>query len=113
MRDLVYHVVPSVAQQWYELGLQLLDPKYENELDTIEEDIGNDNKIHCRKMFSKWLKTEPLANWNKLIEALARTGLNSVASNITQLLQPGKWVATINNTEKCELLTMLLIYYFK
>jgi len=89
LRDLVNHVVPSVANHWYDLGLQLLDPKYANELDIIEADTKNDAKTCCRKMFSKWLKTDELARWDKLIEALALTGLNNVASNIKRLIGQG------------------------
>ena len=82
-------MIPSVANHWYDLGLQLLDPKYENELDIIEGD-KNDTKTCCRKMFSKWLKTDELASWDKVIEALIRIGLHNVASNIKQLLGPSK-----------------------
>ena len=89
MRDLVNHVIPSVANHWYDLGLQLLDPKYENELDIIEGD-KNDIKTCCRKMFSKWLITDKLASWDKVIVALTLIGLNNVASNIQQLLGPSK-----------------------
>ncbi|XP_065900772.1 protein NLRC3-like isoform X2 [Dysidea avara] len=90
LRDLVNHVVPFVSNQWYELGLQLLDPDYAHELDTIEAaDMKNDIKICCRKMFSKWMKTDELASWDKVIEALTLIGLNDVARNIKQLLQQG------------------------
>ena len=67
------------------LGLQLLDSKYENELNIIEAD-KDDTKTCCRKMFSKWLSTDKLASWDKVIEALTLIGLNNVASNIKQLL---------------------------
>ena len=83
--------MPSVANHWYDLGLQLLDPKYENELDIIEAaDMKNDTKTCCRKMFSKWLNTDELASWDKVIEALTLIGLNNVASNIKQLLGQGE-----------------------
>ena len=82
-------MIPSVANHWYDLGLQLLDPKYENELEIIEGD-KNDTKTCCRKMFSKWLKTDELASWDKVIKALILIGLNNVASNIQQLLGPSK-----------------------
>ena len=85
LRDLAYHVIPSVANHWYDLGLQLLDPKYENELNIIEAD-KDDTKTCCRKMFSKWLNTDKLASWDKVIEALTLIGLDNVASNIKQLL---------------------------
>ena len=86
LRDLVNHVTPSVANRWYDLGLQLLDPKYENELNIIEAD-KDDIKTCCRKMFSKWLNTDKLASWDKVIEALTLIGLDNVASNIGQLLR--------------------------
>ena len=80
-------MVPSVANHWYDLGLQLLDPKYENELNIIEAaDMKNDTKTCCRKMFSKWLNTDKLASWDKVIEALTIIGLNNVASKIKTLL---------------------------
>ena len=66
LRDLEKHVVPFVNGQWYDLGLELLDPKYAHELDLIEADMKGSSKTCCRKMFSKWLKTEELANWQKL-----------------------------------------------
>ena len=79
-------MLPLVTSQWYNLGLQLLDPKHAHELDTIEEDSKNDTKTCCRKMFSNWLKTDELASWDKVIEALTFIGRNDVASNIKQLL---------------------------
>jgi len=92
LRDLADHVIPSVASQWYNLGVQLLDPEYTNELDHIEAtDMMNDTKTCCRKMFSKWLNTDKLASWDKVIEALTLIGLESVASNIKQLLEQGEF----------------------
>ena len=86
LRDLVNHMSRSVANHWYDLGLQLLDPKYENELNIIEAD-KDDTKTSCRKMFSKWLNTDELASWDKVIEVLTLIGLDNVASNIKQLLE--------------------------
>ena len=42
-------------------------------------------------MFSKWLNTDKLASWDKVIEALTLIGLESVASNIKQLLDQGEF----------------------
>ena len=83
-------MIPSVANHWFDLGLQLLDPKYENELNNIEAD-KDDTKTCCRKMFNKWLNTDKLASWDKVIEALTLIGLESVASNIKQLLDQGEF----------------------
>ena len=92
LRDLAIHVIPSVATRWYELGLVLLDTKYQNELTIIEADIRNDAVTCCRKMFSKWLNTDELASWDKLIKAVRIVQLNNVASDIEQLLLQGEYV---------------------
>ena len=85
-------MIPSVATRWYELGLVLLDTKYQNELTIIEADIRNDAVTCCRKMFSKWLNTDELASWDKLIKAVRIVQLNNVASDIEQLLLQGEYV---------------------
>ena len=78
LRDLVIRVIPSVAIKWFNLGVVLLDPKYQNELSIIEADTRNDAATCCRKMFSKWLNTDEHASWNKLIGALRIVQLNNV-----------------------------------
>ena len=86
LRDVLIHVIPKVADKWYELGLILLEPKYENHLKTIEADSRNDARTCCRKVFEEWLRTDTLASWDKVIESLALIGLDNVASDIKQLL---------------------------
>ena len=98
------HVIPSVASNWFELGVVLLDPKYQNELSTIETDSRNDARTCCRKMLVRWLNTDELASWDKLIKALRIIQLNDLASNIEQLLLQGEYA-----TELCTL-TLLLMY---
>jgi len=84
-------VIPSVAAKWFELGAVLLEPRYQNELETIEADTRNDAATSCRKMFSKWLNTDELASWDKLIKALRIVQLNNVANDIEQLLLQGEY----------------------
>ena len=91
LKDLVIHVISSVATRWYELGLVLLDTEYHNELTIIEADIRNDAVSCCRKMFSKWLNTDELATWDKLIKAVRIVQLNDVADDIEQLLLQGEY----------------------
>ena len=88
-------MIPFVKTEWYYVGLQLLDPKYENELDTIETDTRNDATTSCRKMFSKWLNTDELASWDKLIKALRIVQLNNVANSIEKLLLQGEYVTNL------------------
>ena len=87
-------MIPLVNTKWYDLGLVLLEPKYENELNTIDVDTRNDAATCCRKMFSKWLNTDELASWDKLIKAVRIVQLNNVANDIEQLLQ-GEYVTEL------------------
>ena len=93
MKDLSKHVLPIVATKWYDLGLELLDPKHERALDIIEENFTCDVERCCRKMFSKWLETCDDASWAHLIEAVRTIELNEVASNIEQLVLQGERVS--------------------
>ena len=89
------HVIPLVNTKWYDLGVVLLEPKYQNELKTIEVDTRNDAVTCCRKMFSKWLNTDELASWDKLIKAVRIVQLNNVANDIEQLLLQGEYVTDL------------------
>ena len=89
------HVIPLVNTKWYDLGVVLLEPKYQNELNTIEVDTRNDVATCCRKMFSKWLNTDELASWDKLIKAVRIVQLNNVANDIEQLLLQGEYVTDL------------------
>ena len=80
-------MIPHAATKWYELGLELLERKYQTELDIIEVDTRNDVLTCCRKMFQKWLNTDEQASWDKVIKALRIFRLNDVASDIEKLLQ--------------------------
>ena len=89
------HVIPPVNTKWYDLGVVLLEPKYQNELNAIEVDTRNDVATCCRKMFSKWLNTDELASWDKLIKAVRIVQLNNVANDIEQLLLQGEYVTDL------------------
>ena len=95
MRDLNTHVVPLVAARWYDLGLELLKPQHERELEIIEEN-NNEVKKCCRKMFSKWLETQSdNASWDQLIQAVKNIELNDVSNDIEQLLLKGDCVTVL------------------
>ena len=90
LRDLVNRVLPHVAVKWYELGLELLDPANEHELEIIEKDAKDDAKMGCRKMFKKWLDSDEEASWEKVIQALTDIELDEVASDIEERLMQGR-----------------------
>ena len=94
MKDLVIHVIPPVATKWYDIGVVLLDVKHHNELTIIESD-RHDVVTCCRKMFTKWLDTDALASWDKLLQALEILKLNKVASEVEQLLLQGECVTVV------------------
>ena len=81
----------SVGKKWHDLGIELLDFNDFEELDTIETEHPSDLNKCCTKMLNLWLKKQPTASWNQLIEALRQPGikLGTLATKIKQmLLQP-------------------------
>ena len=77
--------------KWHDLGIELLDYNDVGELNTIEAEHPSVLNKCCTKMFDLWLKKQPMASWNQLIEALRQPGieLGTLASKIEQmLLQP-------------------------
>ena len=55
--------------KWHYLGIELLDSNDVGELDTIEAEHPSDLNKCCIKMLNLWLKKQPTASWNQLIEA--------------------------------------------
>ena len=92
VRFLNRHVRDSVGLKWHDLGIELLDSNNAVEdLDTIEAEYPTDLKKCCTKMFSMWLRKQPSASWNQLIEALRQPNieLDTLATKIEgMLLQP-------------------------
>ena len=81
------HVLPSVSTKWYDLGLELLDPKDEEKLDITEKDSKLEGvEICCKKMFDMWLKYDN-ASWDQLVRAIRKIGLNHAASEIEKLFK--------------------------
>ena len=73
--------------KWRELGIELLDSNDVGELDTIKtmhQSVCN----KCIEMFDLWLKKQPTASWNQLIEALRQPGIKFgiLANKIEQML---------------------------
>lgn len=89
IKELHNHVVSEVADNWKDLGTQLLDSGCLKILDIIESDHPHDAVKCCKKMFQKWLDTKPDATWNQLIEALNNPGIQRhyLASQIEQRLK--------------------------
>ena len=80
------YVRDSIGIKWYDLGIELLDSNDVAELDMIEAENSMDYKKCCTKMFSLWLRKQPAASWNQLIEALRQPGIEliTLATNVEQ-----------------------------
>ena len=88
MRFLNRYVRGGVVLKWHDLGTELLDSSDVETLDTIEADHPADHDKCCVKMFKLWLRKQPTASWNQLIEALKQPDieLHTLASKIEQML---------------------------
>ena len=84
------YVRGSVGLKWHDLGIELLDPDDVEELDKIKAQYPQDLNECCKAMFQLWLRKQPDASWNQLIEALRQPGieLDTLASKVQQMLQP-------------------------
>ena len=93
LQQLNAHVRPLVADVWYDLGLQLFDPKDVSELDTIMASHSNNPSAACTKMFSLWLQRNPSASWTSLIKTIKGPGIgrHDVAHKVEQMLQLGNY----------------------
>ena len=90
-------VVPRVAPQWYEFGIELFSEEdQEKYLDIIKSDYGSDHKKCCTEMFWHWLRTDPEASWHQLITSLRSPAveLHVVAADIEKMVQ-GKGMLTM------------------
>ena len=88
LRYLNRYVRSEVNLKWHDLGAELLDGEDVGKLDTIEADNPTDHDKCCAKMFKLWLRKQPTASWNQLIEALRQPDIEllTLASRIEQML---------------------------
>ena len=66
--ELVQHVIPQYAADWWNIGLVLglTDAK----LRTIRMDNPHSVEGCCYEMFAEWLKVDTTASWKKLFTAI-------------------------------------------
>jgi len=75
LKDLHNILVPKVANNWFELGIQLFNEQQLPRLNEIRTIYSNDFQKGCIEMLEYWLKVTPGATWNNLICALKAPGL--------------------------------------
>ena len=88
MKDLYEHVVPTIADKWRDIGVQLLDSNLLDQrvLEVIAADYPHNIEGCCKSMFEKWLSTKKEASWNQLIQAIDNIGLSYQASQLERKL---------------------------
>ena len=85
------HVMKPVGSKWYNLGIDLLESDDVEELSKIRSQYPTDINTCCIEMFQLWLRKQPTASWNQLIDSLRQPSidLNHLANEIEQMfLQP-------------------------
>ena len=89
LKHLYNVVIPKVANDWYELGIQLFHESQLSRLDEINTSYSNDHRRGCIEMLKYWLKITPGATWDDLIHALRAPGLEllSVADDVEKEVQ--------------------------
>ncbi|XP_065918530.1 uncharacterized protein [Dysidea avara] len=87
-RKYLKNVKSLFAKNWYDVGLELLEPEDESKLDEIQTDKGGNVNECCGVMLYLWLQKQPYATWNQLIDALRSPGVElfDVASKIEEML---------------------------
>ena len=88
----------NVAQEWRELGVQLVRSDQTNQLGIIAVDNPQDVVRRCQCVLEKWLKTSVDATWNQLIEALKKIQLDFYASELEKKLK-----------SECKIIAMYLL----
>lgn len=74
----LYNYVPDLAHKWKDIGIQLLNQRYQSTLEVIEINHKHDAAECCKKMIDKWLDTDKEANWNRLIKALKKASVSLI-----------------------------------
>ena len=85
----------EVAPHWSNLGTQLLEEKYANKLDIIQENHRGDVERCCTEMLKHWLNVDTKASWNKLIDAAEQIGQNSVAEKIKEDIKEDEGISCL------------------
>ena len=91
LKHLYTHVRTSIANDWYDIGVALLDPGDEVVLNVIDKNHHRDVEKCAAEMLKIWLSRKSEATWNQLLEALREPNikLNALAKKIEEMLSKG------------------------
>ena len=84
LQDLHNILIPEIANDWYEVSIQLFDNSQLPKLEEIRATHSNDRRGGCLEMLKYWLQITPEATWDDIVHALRKPGLKlySLADNV-------------------------------
>ena len=91
LKYLYKHVKTGITSKWYDIGVELLDPGDEVDLDTINNNHPGDADKCTAVMLKLWLARKSEASWNVLLKALKEPHIKLyfLASSIDAMLFKG------------------------
>ena len=78
----------EIAPYWFDVGIELLQDEYYFKLVEIRHSDNNKGQC-CKQMLEYWLKVDVEASWNKLIDALQRVDLITIAERVKRDILSG------------------------
>ena len=93
LKYLYAHVRDNIANDWYDIGVALLDPGDEVALDTISNNHRGDAEKCAAEMLKLWLIRKPDASWDQLLEALREPNIKlyTLAVQLEEMLSKGMY----------------------
>ena len=91
LKYLYAHVNCNIANDWYNIGVALLDPGDEVVLDIIKNNQRGDAEKCAAEMLKLWLARKPEASWDHLLKALRGPNIKlyTLAVQLEEMLSKG------------------------
>ena len=84
-RYIIEEVCASGPEAWSRLGNELLEEKDAAALNVIKSNVTG-STMRCAEMFRLWLERQPDASWRRLITAMKKIRMHTLASDVEKLL---------------------------
>ena len=97
IKYLYRHVKTDIANDWYDIGVELFDVGDEAVLNTIKKSYPGDPNRCAAEMLQLWLARKSEASWNQLLETLREPHikLNALATKIEGMLSKGTYMYVV------------------
>ena len=101
LKYLYKHVRGNIANNWYDIGVALLDPEDQVLVSAIDMNHPGDAEKCAAEMLKLWLARNPTASWSQLLGALREPyiRLDALAENLEEMLLKG--MCSYNGNIQC------------